>query len=790
MSASLARTAMTATMAFALAGSGASAMQTAPAPIRSFSFEESDVAGGERPAHWGTQTFGGRAEFDYVEEGRGGGRCVAISSTRGADAGWTLRLPVRPFARYRLSGWIKTEGLETTGGMGALFNLHGLGQTRTAAVTGTQDWTRVEIEFDTDENDAIQVNALFGGWGQARGRALWDDVELQLIEAREIQPRVVIDAAQTRDPISPYIYGQFIEHLGRCIYGGIWAEMLEDRKFYYAVGARESPWRAVGDAGAVSMVEEDSYVGDRTPRVRSTGAQGIVQGELALIEGKRYEGRVVLAGDASAAPIEVSLIWGNGANERQTARIESLGAEYVKTPIAFTAGDSTETARLEIVARGAGELRVGTVSLMPSDNVNGMRPDTLALLKELDSPVYRWPGGNFVSGYDWKDGLGDPDRRPPRKNPAWRGVEHNDFGLHEFIAFCREIDTEPFICVNTGLGTIEMAVQEVEYANGAADTPMGRLRAANGSPEPFGVKWWAIGNEMYGNWQLGNVPLNQYVERHNAFVDAMRAIDPAIQSIAVGNVGRWSRTMMAEASDRMELISEHFYVQENPSVMGHVGLARRQVRRIAQAHRDYREQIPGLAEKNIRIALDEWNYWYGPHVYGELGTRYFLKDALGIAAGLHEYYRNSDIIYMANYAQTVNVIGAIKTTKTAAGFAATGQVLKLYRNRYGTIPVEVGGSPEPLDVAAAWTEDRRALTVAVVNPMSETVELPITFEGAAIAGSGRRWIVTGPDAMAYNVPGEPYKIDIVEEAVGGVSDRLSIPRLSAVLYELPVRAPR
>ena len=145
--------------------------------------------------------------------------------------------------------------------------------------------------------------------------------------------------------------------------------------------------------------------------------------------------------------------------------------------------------------------------------------------------------------------------------------------------------------------------------------------------------------------------------------------------------------MLANSAEFMDYMSEHFYVQTQPGTLSHANLAPRQVKRIADAHRKYRQTIPALKGKDIPIALDEWNYWYGPHVYGELGTQYFLKDALGIADGLHEYFRQSDIIFMANYAQTVNVIGAIKTSKTAAVLDTTGVVLELYRNHYGTIPV-------------------------------------------------------------------------------------------------------
>ena len=345
---------------------------------------------------------------------------------------------------------------------------------------------------------------------------------------------------------------------------------------------------------------------------------------------------------------------------------------------------------------------------MPADNVEGFRPDVLGLLRRLNSPIYRWPGGNFVSGYDWRDGLGDPDKRPPRKNPAWQGVEHNDVGVQEFMRFCELIGTEPYVTVNSGQGNETLAADEVEYFNGAGRSPMGKLRARNGHPAPWGVRFWSIGNEMYGDWQLGSMPLQDYRKQHNRFAQAMRAKDPAIKLVAR------RRGRRPGARDARELAPTPWTTSASistsspsPGRSSHVSLAPREVKRIADAHRKYRQTIPALKGKDIPVALDEWNYWYGPHVYGELGTQYFLKDALGVAAGLHEYFRHSDIIFMANYAQTVNVIGAIKTSKTAAVLDSTGVVLELYRNHFGTIPVKVAGAPQPLDVAAAWLDAGR-----------------------------------------------------------------------------------
>jgi alpha-N-arabinofuranosidase len=744
------------------------------------------VANG-KPVDWRTHTWGGQAEFEYTDAGRSG-HCVLVASKEGADAAWTAPVNIEPFAKYRLTGWIKTDGVVAKSGKGALINLHEIQPLQTRMVTGDNDWTQVELVFDAGPRDSVQVNCLLGGWGLVTGRAWFDDLSLEQISRRNFKPAIEIDATEIGEPVSKYIYGQFIEHLGRCIYGGIWAEMLQDRKFFYPVGAKESPWSIIGEKNAVKMRKEKPFVGEHTPQVRVAwgGTRcGIQQDGLGLIEGKTYTGYIILAGTGSPE-VQVALVWGPESNERATISIDSLTRKYAKTTLRFTCGADTENGRLEIIGGGGGSFQVATVSLMPADNIKGMRADTLELLKELDSPVYRWPGGNFVSGYNWRLGIGPRDERPPMRNPAWRGLEHNDFGLDEFIVFCREIDAEPMIAVNSGFGDAHSAAQEVEYANGSVNTPMGRWRAANGHPEPYHVKWWCIGNEMYGRWQLGHMSLQHYVRKHNRFAKAMRKVDPSIKLIAVGNVGDWSQGMLKNCADYIDLISEHFYRGAKESVVQHVHQAPEAVRHIVSAHRRYRTELGALKGKDIRIAIDEWNYWYGEHLFGELGTRYFMRDALGIACGLHEMIRNSDLVFMAHYAQTVNVIGAIKTTKTDAAFETTGLVLKLYRHRFGVLPVTVTGDIEPLDVVAAWTDDRKALTVAVVNPMEKAHELALDCKNAKVAGNARLWQIAHADPMAYNEPGKEPNV-VIEEQRLNISDKLEVPPFSISLYELPVR---
>jgi alpha-N-arabinofuranosidase len=748
------------------------------------------------------------------DEAHQGSHSLLLSSS---SVSWVNKTLLRPYARYRLTGWIKTQNVPDGAGRGAGIDVRGITVTTPGRrFNGTNDWSQVTVEFDTEGQDSMIIAAVLGTRGgrgargarggappEEAGRAWFDDLKLELVSARDLKPAITINAANTRAPMPDLIYGQFIEHLGRCIYGGIWAEMLEDRKFYSAVGETRrdrtyvpSPWSAVGGDGAVTMVKENSYVGEHTPQVdlgADGTAKGILQSGLGLIAGKGYTGYVILAGDAAAAPIEVSLSWGSRADERQVARIAKITNEYAKYPVRFQAGASTDNASFQILGRGNGRYRIGTSSLMPDDNIKGMRQDTLALLRQLDAPIYRWPGGNFVSGYDWKDGIGDRDRRPPRKNPAWTGIEHNDFGMHEYFEFIRELNTQPFIALNAGLGGVDSAVEEVQYVNGGPDTPMGRLRAQNGHREPFGCKYWAVGNEMSGSWQLGNVPIDEFVKRHNSFSQALRDIDNSIILVASGEAvtpsSEWDRQLLSNCSDYINLISKHFYRQDwhGGGLMTHVRQIGDAIRDIAEAHRNYLETIPQMKGKNIRVSLDEWNYWYGPHVFGELGTRYFLRDALGIAGGINEYSRDTDVIAMACYAQTVNVIGAIKTSKTAAVLDSTGEALVMYRHHFGMIPVEITGAMEPLDIAATWTRDRKTLTISVVNPTYDTQRLTFKINGAQLDTRGQSWVLTAPDDMDYNDPGKDPVVRFVEKPVTGIRDTLEVAPASATIFAIAAK---
>ena len=260
----------------------------------------------------------------------------------------------------------------------------------------TKSAARHEHKFLSAIQRAAAVAALAASLLQAQGQ-----------EAPPA-PSITIDAAKVGAPLSPNVYSQFIEHLGRCIYGGIWAEMLEDRKFYYPVTAdykpyrslRESafpvvgasPWQIIGEAGSVVMSTNKPFVGRHTPVVKA--GSGIRQHDLGVTQGKEYVGYAWLKSAGPGSPeVEVALTAGEG-QQPQVVRLERVDADYKKFPFKFKAGATTDKATFELRV-GKGDVAVGTVSLMPGDNVDGMRADTLALLKELRAPIYRWPGGNF-----------------------------------------------------------------------------------------------------------------------------------------------------------------------------------------------------------------------------------------------------------------------------------------------------------------------------------------------------------------------------------------------------------
>lgn len=658
-----------------------------------------------------------------------------------------------------------------------------------------------------------------------------------------------IDMSKTGAPIHDYVYGMFTELLSNIFDHGLWAEMLSDRKFFYAVDTSSQwvpentrsfhrKWKPVGGSDVVAMDPENSFVGEYTPLIQldQNTERGLKQSGIALKKDKSYSGRIILSG-STGANVKVSLVWGSGRSDRQTITITDISDEYATYPLNFVAGSDTKDATLEITASGSGHFKVGTVSLMPADNVQGFRADIVALLKELNSGIYRWPGGNMLAGYDWRDGIGDIDKRPPRYDYAWDALESNDVGTDEFLDLCEILGIDPYMVVNIGFGDAYSAAQWVEYTNGSKDTPMGKLRAQNGHPEPYDIKWWGVGNEMYGQWQLGHMSIEHYILKHKYFAEAMLDVDPSIKLIACGanpfetsTTARhhrtplpdtlpyefgsrqdWTGQMLMNALDDFDYVAEHLYPFTDQAfnvdaqgfqpvddpIVDQVRRIPNRIKAIAESYEEYEKMVPELKNKNITFALDEWT--------GGGWRNGFLR-ALCAAEGLNEIIRQSDIITMGGYTAVTSLV---KFNGTDAGYSSVGLLFDLYRHHLGTLPLEItGNSPQvpvkgtvgvdkpkessgsdtyPLDVIATLSEDHNTLSIAIVNPTEGTQDLKLSIADGKLPKNAMRYQIAVPELKVVNVPGEEPAITLQESTVKRMPSTIAVEPLSITLYEMKLR---
>ncbi|RZL35363.1 MAG: alpha-L-arabinofuranosidase [Rubrivivax sp.] len=626
----------------------------------------------------------------------------------------------------------------------------------------------------------------------------------------------------------------------------MWAEMLHDRKFFYGVLAAEEPrpdpkdfrasmayihkWTAVGPMAGISLDTSDAYVGAHSPAIELAAStpRGLTQANISLVAGKAYTGRIVLK---ATQPTDVVLTLAALGGREQTVTVKATAA-WATLPFQFTApGDATE-ARFSITATGTGRLLVGAVSLMPADHIKGFRADTVALMKEMDCKILRMPGGNFISGpYDWKNTIGDPDKRPPIFDPVWKALQPNDAGLDELLQLCELIQCEPYWCVNTGFGEPRSGAEIVEYVNGAANTFWGAKRAANGRVQPYKVKYWNIGNEMYGHWQFGHMAREQYVIKHNAFADAMRKVDPSIYIVAPGGfvdemttgqgifvAGQpevkpgserdWAYGMLKFSKGKFDALATHAYPPENKRFNLKTGKlfdvkqtltewARQPANRIAtmvDAWNEYGKLFPELDEGKVKVFFDEWAYSF----------RDSMKGTLPIAIAFHEFFKHTDFIDMAGYTMAT---AWMNVSPTSSAISAKGRVFQLYNRHFGSIPLAVGGnSPQPapkfpvggdqpkvntgsatypLDVMAALTADGQVLTVAVVNPTEAPQRLDLALAGFATAAKGKTWTLVGTGLDATNAVGARPGVVIEPGDFDAMARRFDIAPATVKIFHFP-----
>jgi alpha-L-arabinofuranosidase len=414
----------------------------------------------------------------------------------------------------------------------------------------------------------------------------------------------------------------------------------------------------------------------------------------------------------------------------------------------------------------------------PLSDSNGYRLDVLEAVKQLNVSILRWPGGNFASGYNWKDGIGPKDQRPVRIDLAWNDLESNRFGTDEFLRYCERLGTDPYICINAGLGTVDDARHWVEYCNETRHTYWADQRRKNGREEPYKVKYWALGNEIDGPWQLGNKSAEEYAKFALETAKAMRLVDREIKLVASGssNYGAdwiaWNRIVLQTRRNQVDYIALHTYINNRDNDL-------EKFLAWSQTIDHYIEITAGLIRqaqsgqanpRPIFIAYDEWNVWYRTGNREKLEEIYNFEDALAMGVFFNSFFRHANVVKMANLAQMVNVIAPIMTNKQGLFLQPTYFPIVEYGKQRGNQALDVWVSAPTyqiqnrpplryLDVSASYNAKDGTLYLNVLN-RSKDKDLSTRIENQAgkLESEVGVWQMNNADLKATHTFGDDKKV--------------------------------
>lgn len=422
----------------------------------------------------------------------------------------------------------------------------------------------------------------------------------------------------------------------------------------------------------------------------------------------------------------------------------------------------------------------------PAADEQGFRTDVLTLVKELGVSIVRYPGGNFVSGYNWVDGIGPKDQRKRRLELSWKSIETNEFGIDEFVDWCHKAQTEVMAAVNLGTGTPQDAGNLVEYCNHPSGSYWSDLRIKNGHRNPHNIKVWCLGNEMDGPWQICHLEADDYGKKARETAKIMKWIDPDLKLVVAGSSGpgmptfpEWDRIVLEYTYEQTDFISLHRYYEnlgDNDDFLASYVDMDRFIRSVA-ATADY-VKAKVRSKKTMMLSFDEWNVWYMKQVKLQpweqapaiLEDRYSLLDALVVGGMLITLINNADRVRMAALAQLVNVIAPIFTEKggrvlrqtifypfAMAAHYGMGTVLHplIHSDQEGTKSYEA----VPLvHSATIYNEEKAELTVFVLNRSKESLNLDLDFRSFGMLVFMEHQILDGPDLNACNDFEHPERV--------------------------------
>jgi alpha-L-arabinofuranosidase len=426
---------------------------------------------------------------------------------------------------------------------------------------------------------------------------------------------------------------------------------------------------------------------------------------------------------------------------------------------------------------------------------NGMRGDVAELVRALNIPMVRYPGGNFVSAYNWEDGIGPRDKRPTRLDLAWHTSDSNAVGVHEFADWCDTVGTKMMLAINLGSRGLDEARNFVEYVNGPTGSYWGDLRKSNGRAEPWDVKLWCLGNEMDGPWQVGHKTATEYGRLAAETAKTLRAFDKSLELVVCGSSNadmptypEWERTVLEHTYEAVDHISLHMYfANREKNTAEYLALNHKLDRYIATVAGtiDY-VKAKKRAKNSVTISFDEWNVWYHsnkqdraildgksgwPHAPALLEDIYNFEDVLQVGCILNTFIRRADVVKLACIAQLVNVIAPIMTDPKGAAWRQTiyypyyfasifgrGTALNLAVKSPGYDSVHDDNVPY-VDVAGVHDEEAGTLTFFAVNRHgSESLDVEIALQGFGQPAIIDHQVMTHANLEAVNTAGDQHAV--------------------------------
>jgi alpha-N-arabinofuranosidase len=428
----------------------------------------------------------------------------------------------------------------------------------------------------------------------------------------------------------------------------------------------------------------------------------------------------------------------------------------------------------------------------PFADENGFRKDVMELVKELGVTMVRYPGGNFLSGYDWKDGIGAKEDRPARLDLAWHGLETNQFGLDEFMSWAAKTDIEPMMAVNLGTNGLKEALDLIEYTNVDAKSKWAQERVKNGNAKPYDIKVWCLGNEMDGPWQLGHKNAEDYATLAADVARGMRQIGEDLQLVACGSsnrsmptFGAWEETVLEKTYDLVDHISLHTYyedlgdTQEFLIISTDLDYMINEVCNVADA-----VKAKNRSNKTITLSLDEWNVWNLSKFMAMerpkewlpaqrvIEDEYTFKDAVVLGNLLISILRRSDRVKMACIAQLVNVIAPIRAESDQTAWRQTTFFPFAYTSRFGrgkTLITRIDapaiksarfGEVDALDAITTYDEKNKKVAIFVVNrSLTETIDTEILLSGFKNLKVVDQVTMESSEWMATNNASNPSRVE-------------------------------